>query len=101
MIKYQYYIFTFLFNFDVPPDPEDYVHRVGRTARAETTGTAITFINERDQNKFHSIETLIGDTISKLPLPESIGEGPAYVPRQQRNVDFKKRTSFRKRPPRK
>src|SRR5690606_5123714 len=38
-------------NYDVPPDPEDYVHRVGRTARAESTGTAITFINERDQNR--------------------------------------------------
>ena len=92
---------SLVINFDVPPDPEDYVHRVGRTARAETTGTAITFINERDQGKFHSIETLIGDTISKLPLPEFIGEGPAYVPRQKRNVDFKKRTTFRKRPSRK
>ena len=43
---------SLVINFDVPPDPEDYVHRVGRTARAETTGTAITFINERDQRKF-------------------------------------------------
>jgi len=92
---------SLVINFDVPPDPEDYVHRVGRTARAETTGTAITFINERDQGKFHSIETLIGDTISKLPLPDSIGEGPAYVPRQKRSVDFKKRTGFRKKPHRK
>jgi len=92
---------SLVINYDVPPDPEDYVHRVGRTARAETTGTAITFINERDQGKFHSIETLIGDTISKVPLPDSIGEGPAYVPRQKRSVDFKKRTGFRKKPNRK
>ncbi len=92
---------SLVINYDVPPDPEDYVHRVGRTARAETTGTAITFINERDQGKFHSIETLIGDTISKLPLPDSIGEGPAYAPRQKRSVDFKKRTGFRKKPNRK
>ena len=76
---------SLVINFDVPPDPEDYVHRVGRTARAETTGTAITFINERDQNKFHSIESLIGNTISKMPLPASIGEGPAYEPRTKKH----------------
>jgi ATP-dependent RNA helicase RhlE len=92
---------SLVINFDVPPDPEDYVHRVGRTARAETTGTAITFINERDQGKFHSIENLIGSTISKLPLPASIGEGPAYAPRQKRNGDFKKRNGFKKGPRRK
>jgi ATP-dependent RNA helicase RhlE len=91
---------SLVINFDVPPDPEDYVHRVGRTARAETTGTAITFINERDQGKFFSIENLIGDTISKLPLPESIGEGPLYEPRQKRNGDFKKRNGFKKGSPR-
>ncbi len=89
---------SLVINFDVPPDPEDYVHRVGRTARAETTGTAITFINEKDQGKFHSIETLIGDTIIKMPLPASLGEGPVYEPRQKRNGDFKKRGSFRKAP---
>ena len=88
---------SLVINFDVPPDPEDYVHRVGRTARAETTGTAITFINERDQRKFYSIENLIGDTISKLPLPESIGEGPAYEPQHKKNSNFRKRT-FGKKP---
>jgi len=104
---------SMVINYDVPPDPEDYVHRVGRTARAETTGTAITFINERDQGKFYSIENLIGDTIPKLPLPESIGAGPAYEPRAKRNGNgrdgggrdggsgFKKRRNFRKGPPRK
>ncbi|MEI9919522.1 MAG: DEAD/DEAH box helicase [Bacteroidota bacterium] len=71
---------SLVINYDVPPDPEDYVHRVGRTARAETTGTAVTFINERDQRKFQSIERLIGDTIVKLPLPEELGSGPAYAP---------------------
>ncbi len=71
---------SLVINFDVPPDPEDYVHRVGRTARAETTGTAVTFINERDQRKFHAIERLIGSEIAKLPLPEEIGPGPAYNP---------------------
>jgi ATP-dependent RNA helicase RhlE len=82
---------SLVINWDVPPDPEDYVHRVGRTARAATTGTAVTLINERDQRKFLSIENLIGDTITKLPLPESAGPGPEYAP------DAKKKKSF---PPR-
>ncbi len=83
-------------NFDVPPDPEDYVHRVGRTARAETTGTAITFINDKDQRKFSSIENMIGTVIPKLPLPASMGEAPLYQP------DARPKKSFdRKRPPQK
>ncbi len=82
---------SLVINFDVPPDPEDYVHRVGRTARAETTGTAITFVNEKDQRKFLSIENLIGETIEKLPLPASIGEGPLYQPQLKRKTNFKKR----------
>jgi superfamily II DNA/RNA helicase len=76
---------SLVINYDVPPDPEDYVHRVGRTARAETTGTAVTFINERDQRKFQSIERLIGDTIVKLPVPQELGAGPAYNPGAGRN----------------
>lgn len=87
---------SLVINFDVPPDPEDYVHRVGRTARAETTGTAITFINEKDQRKFLSIENLIGQTIEKLPLPPSIGEGPVYQPQQTKKTKFRKR-NFGKR----
>jgi ATP-dependent RNA helicase RhlE len=67
-------------NFDVPPDPEDYIHRIGRTARAETTGTAITFINERDMRRFSSIENLIGKEVAKITLPEEIGTGPLYQP---------------------
>ncbi len=82
---------SLVINYDVPPDPEDYVHRVGRTARAETTGTAVTFINEKDQRKFLSIENLIGDTIAKLPLPASIGEGPVYEPQLKRKTNFKSR----------
>lgn len=73
---------SLVINFDVPPDPEDYVHRVGRTARAESTGTAVTFINERDQRKFFAIEKLIGQSIEKLPLPEGMGPGPEYKPQQ-------------------
>lgn len=85
---------SLVINFDVPPDPEDYVHRVGRTARAESTGTAVTFINERDQRKFSSIERLIGSSITKLPLPEALGAGPAYAPNAQREQGKK---PFRKR----
>lgn len=77
-------------NFDVPPDPEDYIHRIGRTARAATTGTAITFINERDQRKFFSIENLIGKEITKMALPEELGESPLYQPELKR-PDFKRR----------
>jgi superfamily II DNA/RNA helicase len=71
-------------NFDVPPDPEDYVHRIGRTARAESKGTAITFINEKDQRRFHAIEALIEKEIPKLPLPPSLGAGPIYSPKTSR-----------------
>lgn len=67
-------------NYDVPPDPEDYIHRIGRTARAETKGTAITFINDKDMYRFASIEKMIEQSIPKLPLPEGLGEGPVYNP---------------------
>ncbi len=67
-------------NYDVPRDAEDYVHRVGRTARAQSTGVALTFINETDQRSFKQIENLIGSAVHKLPLPESIGKGPVYDP---------------------
>ncbi|MXV17926.1 DEAD/DEAH box helicase [Pedobacter sp. HMF7056] len=75
---------SLVINFDVPPDPEDYIHRIGRTARAETTGTAITFINEKDQKKFASIEELIGKEVEKIPLPDGLGEGPVYNPKAKR-----------------
>ncbi len=67
-------------NYDVPPDPEDYIHRIGRTARAESTGTAITFINDKDQHKFSRIEHLVAKEITKLPLPEEFGDAPHYNP---------------------
>ncbi len=65
-------------NYDVPRDAEDYVHRVGRTARAETQGVALTLINEDDQLDFYKIERLIEKDIYKIPLPAEIGEGPEY-----------------------
>lgn len=77
-------------NFDVPPDPEDYIHRIGRTARAETTGNAITFINEKDQPKFARIEQLMKKEVPKLPLPVELGEAPVYAP-SERGPNKKKR----------
>ncbi len=71
-------------NYDVPHDAEDYVHRVGRTARASSTGVALTFINEPDIQRFARIEKLIGDTIYKAANPESIGDGPTYEPDKSR-----------------
>jgi superfamily II DNA/RNA helicase len=66
-------------NYDVPPDPEDYVHRIGRTARAETKGEAITLISEMDTRKFKRIEALIERDVEKTPLPEGFGSGPDYT----------------------
>lgn len=64
-------------NYDTPSDPEDYVHRVGRTARADSSGVAITFVNDKDRYKYANIEKLIGMEIEKLPLPDHLGEAPA------------------------
>ena len=55
-------------NFDAPQDPEDYIHRIGRTARAATTGTAITFVNNKDKRKLANIEKLIERPIERMPL---------------------------------
>lgn len=63
-------------NFDVPHDAEDYVHRIGRTARAATKGTAITLVNHRDKRKLASIEKLIEKEVERMPLPEHLGEAP-------------------------
>ena len=61
-----------IINYDVPGDPADYVHRVGRTARAETTGTAITLINGKDKRRFENIEKLIEKEVPRIALPEDI-----------------------------
>lgn len=89
-------------NYDVPPDPEDYVHRVGRTARAATKGTAITFINDKDQYRFAQIESLIGYEIRKVDLPEGIAKGPSYNPgaKKDRKPFNKHKNNNRNRKPR-
>lgn len=72
---------SLVINYDVPQDAEDYVHRVGRTARAEQTGIAITFVNLEEQFQFAKIEKLIDTVIRKQAPPESLGEGPEWNPR--------------------
>jgi ATP-dependent RNA helicase RhlE len=84
-------------NFDAPSDAEDYVHRVGRTARAETTGVAVTLVNRADMPKIQRIEKLIGNRIYNAPLPAFIAEnhisGPGHRPplTKSRKNRFKKR----------
>ena len=86
-------------NFDTPHDAEDYVHRIGRTARAERTGTAITFVNEKDYRKFLRVENLIGSEIQKLPLPEEFGPGPVFQSRSDRPKNNKPgKRKFHRRP---
>ncbi len=65
-------------NYDVPHDNEDYVHRVGRTARANNDGVAITFVNEKEQPRFRQIEKFLGKEVYKIALPEELGEAPSY-----------------------
>ena len=80
-------------NYDVPHDSEDYVHRIGRTARANHDGCAITFVSELEQSKFKAIEYFLGKTIYKLPVPEELGEAPEYKPEKKRNFRSKENTS--------
>lgn len=78
-------------NYDVPHDPEDYIHRIGRTARANADGVAITFVCETEQGKFHRIEEFIEKDIYKIPLPAVVGNGPEYNPR---TFDHRSRGKF-------
>ena len=71
-------------NYDVPGDAEDYVHRIGRTARADSTGVALTMINPHDMHRFAKIEALIEMEVMKLPMPAEIGTGPEWNPKGSR-----------------
>jgi superfamily II DNA/RNA helicase len=77
-------------NYDVPHDCEDYVHRIGRTARANNDGCAITFVSEKEQTQFKSIEDFLERTIYKIPVPEELGEAPEYTPKSSGNNTRKK-----------
>lgn len=68
-------------NFDVPHEGEDYIHRIGRTARAQSKGAAITLIGEKDQRRFSQIEQLLGKPVYKGLVPAHLGAGPEYNPR--------------------
>jgi superfamily II DNA/RNA helicase len=67
-------------NYDVPHDSEDYVHRIGRTARADRDGRAITLVRGREIGDFMQIEKFLGYAVEKMPLPEGLGEAPEYKP---------------------
>lgn len=85
-----------IINYDVPEDAEDYVHRVGRTARAKETGVALTMVNPDDMPKLAGIEKLIEAEILKLPVPVELGDTPEWKVRPERRYDGKKR-NFKKR----
>lgn len=78
-------------NYDVPHDSEDYVHRIGRTARADRDGAAITFVNEDDMFYFHQIEKFLEKDIEKKALPEDCGEGPEYTTTRHQKTSAKNR----------
>lgn len=84
-------------NYDVPHDPEDYIHRIGRTGRANADGVSITFVCEAEQGKFRRIEEFIEKDIYKIPLPPTIGPGPEYNPKSfTRRNPRRNYNSFRK-----
>jgi ATP-dependent RNA helicase RhlE len=82
-------------NYDVPGDGEDYVHRIGRTARAEADGAAFTLVGEKEQNKFALIEQLLGKEVEKSPVPQELGATPAYNPRLRTGNKTSKPTFYR------
>ena len=87
-------------NYDVPRDPEDYVHRIGRTARAENSGEAITLVSPDDAHYWRRIEQFLKKEIEKIPLPEALGEGPTdgeYATRSGKGCSGGSRHSSRNR----
>jgi superfamily II DNA/RNA helicase len=83
-------------NYDTPFDAEDYVHRVGRTARANTKGEAITLVNEKDMRKLAQIQRLIEAEITQIPMPEELGAGPVFqMSSPQKRKPFNKRPKFK------
>ena len=87
-------------NFDVPHDPEDYVHRIGRTARAERDGVAITFVSDEEIYSFKQIEKFLDREVEKVALPEGLGEAPDYnAPRGKGKSDRNSRGRGRGKKP--
>lgn len=77
---------TMVVNYDVPREAEDYVHRIGRTARANTDGKAVTLVSQRDQTPFGRIEHFLGYEVRKEPVPGELGETPEYKPRLNKSA---------------
>jgi len=90
-----------IINYDAPNDGEDYIHRIGRTARAEAEGVAITLINEKDQGKFEQIEKLLEKSIHKAVVPGHLGETPVYDPKSNKQKHFKRKPQKGQKPFRK
>jgi len=92
---------TLVINYDVPKEAEDYVHRIGRTARAGEEGMAITFVSQDEQYRFKQIEDFLEKEIYKIPMPEELGEAPAYEPEKNQGVKNRrfdgKRKTFQRR----
>lgn len=88
-------------NYDVPHEAEDYVHRIGRTARAGAGGKACTFVNQRDQRKFAQIERFLDISVPRADIPAEFGEGPAYNPGEERKGKRKPKAKSQPGPPRK
>ncbi|WP_234734359.1 DEAD/DEAH box helicase [Tellurirhabdus bombi] len=88
---------SLVINYDVPHDGEDYVHRVGRTARAETDGIAYTFVGETEQRKFGAIERLLGEPVPRGIVPEELGATPTFNPGAAKRSVGRKNNSDKKR----
>lgn len=84
-------------NYDVPSDGEDYIHRIGRTARASSTGVAFTLVNEDDMYKLNGIEKLLEKEIPKAKLPAELGEGPVYNPKAVKRNNYKSKNYSKRR----
>lgn len=88
---------SMVINFDVPHDSEDYVHRIGRTARADHDGIAITLVRGKEVGKFMQIEKFLGHEVDKIPLPKGLGKAPEYkvIEERKRKRDGEKGKRFR------
>lgn len=84
-------------NYDVPRDGEDYIHRIGRTARAKSKGEAITFVNQKEQIKFQQIEKLLGNPVTKAIVPANLGATPVYDPDLHKKKSGKRRFTNKNR----
>lgn len=91
---------TLVINYDVPHDAEDYVHRIGRTARAGAGGKAVTLVNEKDQKEFQKIERFLERSIERLLVPSELGEAPEYkaIPsKKNKRRNFKRKNQGKKK----